>query len=177
MLKLIAAAAAALALAPPAQAGLRGHMPPEQRQWIAEASTRVPMPRGTVTVRQGACPTWGYPACYFGDGNIVYFNAAAFSPGLERQLAFYHEVLGHAVDFTRLSPGHRRAFRHVLGIGCRWADTGRYCDPPAEEMFAEQYAACAAGLPRASFSEFWFYDYAPPAWLEPQLCSFIRSIR
>jgi len=180
----VLAALALLAGAQDARASFRGYLPPEWGVWIAEAKTQMPMPRGTVKISASDCPGPSTSACWRADwpfqrGGTLYMAAGEERSTFARRFVLLHEI-GHAVDTTRLTTALRRRFLRLLGLGCSWWESGpRGCKPYPPEIFAEQYAACAAGVPRRSLlgTEAGFYPYAPPLWLgDKPLCDLIRSV-
>jgi len=151
----------------------RGYVPAEYKTWIGDASQRVPMPHGPITISAKDCRIGG-GTCYIHADRTIYMAEDYGFSATQRRSLLIHEI-GHAVDLYNMTPAKRRQFRGLLELYCGWTDDSwRGCDPVPAEQFAEQYVACAYGIPRASVAERW-YDYLPLPSLEPALCALIRS--
>lgn len=199
--RLLAVAAVAVLTFAPAAGGARfvGYLPPDYRPWIADAATRMPMPRGRIAINRGDCASLGttcfvsksgctLEGCY--SERTIYTAEDIGWSQVQRRFILLHEI-GHAVDFTRLDKRDRRTFRGLLRLKCGWLDESRAgCDPIPAERWAEQYAACAAGVSRPgihdafaqgvgdrSLADAYFYEYVTPSWLsESLLCDWMRRV-
>jgi hypothetical protein len=126
-------------------------------RWLAES--RMPLPRGTLTLVTARCP-WrrSFSGCVNSrTPRTLYVRPNALNP----RGVLYHE-LGHAFDFTVLWPGDRRAFKRLLRLSGGWFSG----HGPPSELFAEAYALCArfGGRRVAASQLLWthsLYGYRP----------------
>lgn len=163
----IVAAAAALAVAAPAQAGTIDG-PDTYRQYAeqAHAQNGVPLPTW-VHVEVARCPVEvELRGCYEPWQRTIYLT-----PGTgESQRVFLHE-LGHAVDYQLFDDAERQGFRNAFGQRFAydpwWSELGH--SSPAEWL-GEAYATCAMGaLPDYS------YGYAATPTEQAAACAVIRA--
>lgn len=196
MPKLIAfASAVALVTASSAQAYLHMHGAQARHwEWAKEAQQHVPLADMTITVQDGNAmfaPPVLNPGQYINIlfvpfSNLPYNEKNGWTPQAEHGL-FIHE-LGHAYDYADMTAARRDAFKQIVGTTCAWR--AKHCpsirwvvsppetvDVPPEEMFAEEYAACALGLTQVEYQSAGYnsYGWVPPAGTDQQLCDLIRG--
>ena len=187
---LVVALALSLALSSPAGAKpVRGlHMggprvQPIMWTWATDASHNVPLPNANFTVWSGD------PYFAFDAPQMMFLPKSQDGwTGLAIHGLFLHE-LGHAYDYTAMTPARRNAFRAAAGTDCNWyakrcvtarwiSGPGVFVNVPPGEMFAEMYAACALGLTRVQVEQAGYntYGWVPPDGTdEAALCNIIRG--
>jgi hypothetical protein len=126
----VSVAIVALAAASPVQAETAvtgpSHRLPQIERWIDHS--KLPTPRGTITVEDRDCFDYGGSSCAWRDSATIYLNPD------DNRGDFMHE-LGHFFDYWEMTDAARRRFLAIEG------DTREWVSPPnsPHEQFAEVY--------------------------------------
>lgn len=172
-----------LGLASPRNAGAVTLVRPDGRvaqpyQRWADAS-KVPTPRGTVTVYGDRCPE-GPWACYYRDGRRLYIDRATIEPllhaGSDELMAakrgFFHELFHDFDEGGPLTDGDRAQFMRIMRLHGAWRISDH--DHSPNEVFANGAAACALRS-RLDTSGAFGGNYEPTARQHRRVCALIRS--